>query len=107
MELKVFWGILYARGYRELHSDSLDPDGCLVRSSDFDTHKNNEIKDAKQKQQVHHRQHHASKISFFVTGEVYLLDIGLLMGAITLTLAKVNITFANSYFFTPHILTPA
>jgi len=37
MELKVFWGILYARGYRELHSDSLDPDGCLVQSSDFVT----------------------------------------------------------------------
>ena len=64
MELKVFWGILYARGYRELHSDSLDPDGCLVRSSDFVTDKNNEITGAKQKQQIHHRQHHASKISF-------------------------------------------
>ena len=37
MELKVFWGRLYARGYRELNSDSLDPDGCLVQSSDFVT----------------------------------------------------------------------
>jgi hypothetical protein len=37
MELKVFWGRLYARDYRELHSDSLDPDGCLVQSSDFVT----------------------------------------------------------------------
>ena len=64
MELKVFWGILYARGYRELHSDSLDPDGCLVRSSDFDTHKNNEITGAKQKRQVYHGEHNANKLDF-------------------------------------------
>ena len=37
---------------------------------------------------------------FFVTGEVYLLDIGLLMGTITLTLARVHITSGNmNYLF--------
>jgi len=32
---------------------------------------------------------------FFVTGEVYLLDIGLLMGAIILNTARVHITSGN------------
>jgi len=55
MELKVFWGKIFARGYRQLNSDSLDPDGCLVQSSDFVL-----IKTTKSKMQ--------NKSSRFITG---------------------------------------
>ena len=48
--------------------------------------KKNEIAGAKQRRQVHHGEHNANKIRIFVTGEVFFIDIDLLMGAITLIL---------------------
>ena len=35
----------------------------------------------------------------FVTGEVYLLDIDLLMGAKPLILARIHVTYGNINFF--------
>ena len=86
--------LLYARDYRQLNSDSLDPDGCLVRSSNFVLIKD-EIAGAKQRRQVHHGEHNANKIRIFVTGEVFFIDIDLLMGAKILNLAKVHSTTDN------------
>jgi hypothetical protein len=68
-----------------------------VRSSNFVLIKN-EISGAKQKRQVHHGERNANKIRIFVTGEVFLIDIDLLMGARLLTLAIVHITSGNMKF---------
>jgi hypothetical protein len=65
-----------------------------VRSSNF-VLKKNEIAGAKQRQQVHHGEHNANKIRIFVTGEVFLIDIDLLMGAIPLILTRVHVTTGN------------
>jgi len=50
---------------------------------------------AKQRRQVHHGEHNANKIRIFVTGEVFLIDIDLLMGAKPLILVRVNISPDN------------
>jgi hypothetical protein len=68
-----------------------------VRSSNFVLIKN-EISGAKQKRQVHHGERNANKIRFFVTGEVFLIDIDLLIRAIKLNMADVNVTPAYSKF---------
>ena len=39
------------------------------------------------------------KVNYFVTGEVFLLDIGLLMGAIVLKTAFTHLTDGNVRFF--------
>jgi len=65
-----------------------------VRSSNFVLIKN-EISGAKQRRQYHYGEYNANKIRIFVTGEVFPIDIDLLMGAIPLTLARVNITFST------------
>ena len=62
------------------------------------TNKNKEISGAKQRQQVHHGEHNVNKIRIFVTGEVFPIDIDLLMGATTLNLARIYITSGNIKF---------
>jgi hypothetical protein len=82
MELKVFWGMLYARGYRQLNSNSLDPDGCLVRSSNFVLIKKRNL-GCKTKAAGSSRVVQCKQDKIFVTGEVCPIDIGLLMGAVS------------------------
>ena len=57
--------------------------------------KNKEITGAKQRQQIRHGEYNANKIRIFVTGEVYPIDIDLLMGTILLILTNVHITIRN------------
>jgi hypothetical protein len=66
--------------------------------------KNKEITGAKQRRQVHHGEHNANKISFFVTGEVYLIDIDLLMGTILLNMTDIQFAHDNiNYALYPQI----
>ena len=71
---------------REVSSLSLDPDGCMVRGSTghycFVTILYNEITGAKAKPGGDAMKLHGKKGKFFITGEVFPLDIGLLMGAV-------------------------
>ena len=70
---------------REVSSYSLDPDGCMVRGSTyyycFVTILLHEITGAKAKPGGDVMELHGKKGTFFITGEVFLLDISLLMGA--------------------------
>ena len=63
----------------------LDPDGCMVRGSTghycFVTILYNEITGAKAKPGGDVMELQGKKDKFFITGEVFPLDIGLLMGA--------------------------
>ena len=70
---------------REVSSYSLDPDGCMVRGSTyyycFVTILLHEITGAKAKPGGDVMELHGKKSTFFITGEVFPLDKGLLMGA--------------------------
>ena len=70
---------------REVSSISLDPDGCMVRGSKdqycFVTIRLHETTDAKAKPGGDVMELQCKKGTFFITGEVFPLDIGLLMGA--------------------------
>jgi hypothetical protein len=70
---------------RKVYSVSLDPDGCMVRGSAnhycFATILYNETTGAEEKPGGDIMVLHCKKGKLFITGEVFLLDIGLLMGA--------------------------
>jgi len=70
---------------REVYSISLDPDGCMVRGSTgnncFVTILYNETTGAKAKPGGDVMLLHCKKVKLFITGEVFPLDISLLMGA--------------------------
>jgi hypothetical protein len=67
----------------------LDPDGCMVRGSIghycFVTILYNETTGAEAKPGGDIMLLHCKKAKLFSTGEVFLLDIGLLMGAVCVT----------------------
>ena len=73
----------------EVYSVSLDPDGCMVRSSTghycFVTILYNETTGADARLDGDIMELRCKKGKLFITGEVFPLDIGLLMGAVCVT----------------------